>query len=232
MRRTNRGVAVCGTSGTVLLTDGEVARNDRLMYDDVRAAASAMKQTHRAALWEKLAISAFKPSGLPKLMWLFAGAAVSKRYLSHQAISSPAGWPEHDCPRYQQCLENGLRHATQRWTRCHGAAGIRHECCRSCVDRAPHWRVGAAGAAIQVFRSAPRSSRDDGRLCLTADSGAMSTEAGTACSHDAHLKDKQRVAAGSGRSRLFAQSPTVNGCPVSVGFRCRRTDTFSSQRRP
>lgn len=60
-----RGVAVCGTSGTVLLTDGQGrAVTSALMYDDARAAAECDEANAvGAALWKNWAISAFKPSG-------------------------------------------------------------------------------------------------------------------------------------------------------------------------
>ena len=84
-----RGLAVDGTSGTILLVDGK----DRpltpgLMYDDTRA----VEETERineagAAVWSTLGYNRMQASwGLPKLLWLLArnrGLAAGAR-LVHQ----------------------------------------------------------------------------------------------------------------------------------------------------
>ena len=68
-----RGAALCATSGTILLTDGD---GDPLtagvMYDDTRATAEA-DLVNRAGRerWEALGYSRMQPSwALPKLLWL------------------------------------------------------------------------------------------------------------------------------------------------------------------
>ncbi|WP_267245136.1 FGGY-family carbohydrate kinase [Streptomyces sp. PR69] len=69
-----RGVAVCATSGTILLAD----RSGRpltpgLMYDDSRAVGEApLAAEAGAALWERLGHRPQPSWALPKLMWLLA----------------------------------------------------------------------------------------------------------------------------------------------------------------
>jgi D-ribulokinase len=69
--RTIGGVAVCGTSGTVLLTDADgTPRTPGLMYDDARAGALATQaQDAGAALWERLGFRIQPAWALPKLLW-------------------------------------------------------------------------------------------------------------------------------------------------------------------
>jgi sugar (pentulose or hexulose) kinase len=69
------GVAVDGTSGTILLVDGDFRPlTPGLMYDDTRA----VKETERvneagAAVWSTLGYNRMQASwGLPKLLWLLA----------------------------------------------------------------------------------------------------------------------------------------------------------------
>jgi sugar (pentulose or hexulose) kinase len=65
------GVAVCATSGTVLLTgpDG-TPRTPALMYDDTRAGGLAGEaQDAGAELWERLAYRMQPAWALPKLLW-------------------------------------------------------------------------------------------------------------------------------------------------------------------
>jgi sugar (pentulose or hexulose) kinase len=82
------GVAVDGTSGTVLLTDPDgTPRTPGLMYDDSRAGALAAEaQEAGDALWNRLRYRIQPAWALPKLLWwrdegmLHAGAR-----LAHQA---------------------------------------------------------------------------------------------------------------------------------------------------
>ena len=65
------GVAVCATSGTVLLTgpDG-TPRTPGVMYDDTRAGDLAQEvQDAGAALWDRLAYRMQPTWALPKLLW-------------------------------------------------------------------------------------------------------------------------------------------------------------------
>jgi sugar (pentulose or hexulose) kinase len=83
------GVAVDGTSGTILLVDGDFRPlTPGLMYDDTRA----IEETKRvneigAAVWSTLGYNRMQASwGLPKLLWLLAqenGSAPGTR-LAHQ----------------------------------------------------------------------------------------------------------------------------------------------------
>ncbi|HEY0816488.1 MAG TPA: FGGY family carbohydrate kinase [Pseudonocardia sp.] len=65
------GVAVCGTSGTVLLTDPDgTPRTPGLMYDDARAGAlAAQAQEAGAAVWDRLGYRIQPAWALPKLLW-------------------------------------------------------------------------------------------------------------------------------------------------------------------
>ena len=65
------GVAVCATSGTVLLTDADgTPRTPGLMYDDARAGAlSQQAQEAGAELWTRLGYRMQPAWALPKLLW-------------------------------------------------------------------------------------------------------------------------------------------------------------------
>ncbi|MFC9652108.1 FGGY-family carbohydrate kinase [Streptomyces sp. NPDC056937] len=67
-----RGVAVCGTSGTVLLTDARgVPLTPALMYDDGRAGAEARyAQETGAEVWDALGLRIQPSWALAKLLWL------------------------------------------------------------------------------------------------------------------------------------------------------------------
>ncbi|MDQ3788930.1 MAG: FGGY family carbohydrate kinase, partial [Actinomycetota bacterium] len=65
------GVAVCATSGTVLLTDADgTPRTPGLMYDDARAGAlSRQAQEAGEELWTRLGYRMQPAWALPKLLW-------------------------------------------------------------------------------------------------------------------------------------------------------------------
>ncbi|MFL6122214.1 FGGY-family carbohydrate kinase [Actinophytocola sp.] len=65
------GVAVCATSGTVLLTDRDgTPRTPGLMYDDTRASAVTTEaQAAGAQLWTRLGYRMQPAWALPKLLW-------------------------------------------------------------------------------------------------------------------------------------------------------------------
>lgn len=70
---TIRGVAVDGTSGTILLTDRQgQPLTPGLMYDDGRAGAESVRVNESGAeLWSRLGYRSMPPSwALPKLVWL------------------------------------------------------------------------------------------------------------------------------------------------------------------
>jgi D-ribulokinase len=70
-------VALCATSGTILLTDaaGE-PRTPGLMYDDTRAVEEAARaEAAGAALWRTLGYRVQPSWALPKLMWLLANTS-------------------------------------------------------------------------------------------------------------------------------------------------------------
>jgi D-ribulokinase len=68
-----RGVALCATSGTVLLVDAATGapRTAGLMYDDARAAADADRANQVGGeVWAELGYRMQPSWGLPKLLWL------------------------------------------------------------------------------------------------------------------------------------------------------------------
>jgi sugar (pentulose or hexulose) kinase len=68
-----RGVALCATSGTILLVDAATGtpRTAGLMYDDTRAAADADRANRAGAeVWAELGYRMQPSWGLPKLLWL------------------------------------------------------------------------------------------------------------------------------------------------------------------
>ncbi|MCL7375816.1 FGGY-family carbohydrate kinase [Streptomyces sp. 35G-GA-8] len=72
-----RGIAVCGTSGTVLLTDAlGVPLTPALMYDDGRAGAEARHaQETGAEVWDALGLRIQPSWALAKLLWLIGAGA-------------------------------------------------------------------------------------------------------------------------------------------------------------
>lgn len=81
-----RGVAVCGTSGTVLLTDARrVPLTPALMYDDGRAGAEARyAQETGADVWDALGLRIQPSWALAKLLWLTgAGAGAGAKSVTH-----------------------------------------------------------------------------------------------------------------------------------------------------
>jgi sugar (pentulose or hexulose) kinase len=72
---TIHGVAVDGTSGTILLADGDARPlTPGLMYDDTRAVEETKRANQfGAAVWSSLGYNRMQASwGLPKLLWLLA----------------------------------------------------------------------------------------------------------------------------------------------------------------
>lgn len=149
-----RGVAVCGTSGTVLLTDGRGrAVTSALMYDDARAAAECDEANAvGAALWEKLGYQRIQAVwGLPKLMWLLRkGGGPAKRYLSHQADFIAGRLAGTRLPSdISNALKTGCDTILQRWdVAVMEQLGVRHEVLPELRrSGAQIGTVGAAGAA-------------------------------------------------------------------------------------
>ncbi|GLY79158.1 FGGY-family carbohydrate kinase [Actinoallomurus iriomotensis] len=82
-----RAVAVDGTSGTILLTDGDGRPlTPGLMYDDTRAADETRRVNETgAAVWDELGYRRMQPAwALPKLLWLL-GRHEGPVHLAHQA---------------------------------------------------------------------------------------------------------------------------------------------------
>ncbi|MFE0172928.1 FGGY-family carbohydrate kinase [Streptomyces sp. NPDC059002] len=79
-----RGLAIDGTSGTILLADASgTPLTPGLMYDDGRAAEQAVRANEAGAdVWHALGYRSMQPSwALPKLLWL----------LDHEAAAAGAG---------------------------------------------------------------------------------------------------------------------------------------------
>ena len=82
------GLAICGTSGTVLLVDSAGdPLSPGLMYDDSRAVDDARRANEvGAAVWDSLGYRMQPAWALPKLLWLLRehGAGVRGARLAHQ----------------------------------------------------------------------------------------------------------------------------------------------------
>jgi sugar (pentulose or hexulose) kinase len=76
-----RGIALCSTSGTVLLTDRQgAALGPALMYDDARAAAEERRAAEAGgALWVSLGYPMQRSWALPKALWLLGQADAGTR---------------------------------------------------------------------------------------------------------------------------------------------------------
>src|SRR5690348_16683492 len=76
-----RGIALCSTSGTVLLTDRRGgALGPALMYDDARAAAEERRAAEAGgALWVSLGYPMQRSWALPKALWLLGQAGTGTR---------------------------------------------------------------------------------------------------------------------------------------------------------
>jgi D-ribulokinase len=121
-----RGVALCSTSGTVLLTDRTgAALGPALMYDDARAAV----EEHRAReaggeLWASLGYPMQRSWALPKALWLLGQAGAGTRRpaerggirLAHSAdylAGRLAGAPV--ATDFSHALKTGYDLAAYRW---------------------------------------------------------------------------------------------------------------------
>ncbi|MBS0532172.1 MAG: carbohydrate kinase [Proteobacteria bacterium] len=83
-----RALSVCGTSGTVLLTDAQGdPLTPGLMYDDARAAEEADRaNANGQSLWTRLGYGRIQTVwGLPKWMWLAAHQKETPGYFAQQA---------------------------------------------------------------------------------------------------------------------------------------------------
>ncbi len=110
-RGTVRGVAVCGTSGTILLTDpAGTPLTTGLMYDDGRAAAEA-----RAAA-ERLGRPVPPSWALAKALWLAARGLPAGARLIHQADLITARLAGRPLPTdSSQALKTGYDLAREAW---------------------------------------------------------------------------------------------------------------------
>ncbi|WP_237773053.1 FGGY-family carbohydrate kinase [Streptomyces luteocolor] len=117
-----RGLALDGTSGTILLADAEGAPlTPGLMYDDGRAAAQAARVNDTgAAVWQELGYRTMQPSwALPKLLWLLdhepAAAGTGVRLL-HQPDLITWRLAGHQVPSdASHALKTGHHLVEERW---------------------------------------------------------------------------------------------------------------------
>lgn len=115
-----RAVAVCATSGTVVLTDAAGRpRGPALMYDDVRAGAQA-REVQRAGepLWAALGYRMQASWALPKLVWLVRAGltAPAGTRLAHQADVVAAALVGHPVPTdTSNALKTGYDLLSERW---------------------------------------------------------------------------------------------------------------------
>ena len=113
------GVAVCGTSGTVALTDPDgTPRTAGLMYDDTRAGDLAARvQEAGAPLWERLGYRMQPAWALPKLLWWQEqGLLRDGARLAHQPDVVTAGLAGHPVAAdSSHALKTGYDLLDRRW---------------------------------------------------------------------------------------------------------------------
>lgn len=117
-----RGVALCATSGTILLADANgTPRSAGLMYDDGRADAQARRAVEVGeSLWRSLGYRPQTSWALPKLLWLLENTSESTTDLKllHQAdylTGRLAGHPT--AVDSSHALKTGYDLDTERWPR-------------------------------------------------------------------------------------------------------------------
>ena len=116
-----RGVALCATSGTVLLVDAATGgpRTAGLMYDDTRAAADADRANQAGGeVWAALGYRMQPSWGLPKLLWLLRErpALVPGARLAHQADLVTRRLVGHAVPAdTSHALKTGYDLRRDRW---------------------------------------------------------------------------------------------------------------------
>jgi sugar (pentulose or hexulose) kinase len=121
-----RGVALCSTSGTVLLTDGRgSALTPALMYDDARAEAEERRAAEAGgALWAALGYPMQRSWALPKALWLLGQADAETRraaerggvrlahsadYLAGRLVGAPVATD------FSHALKTGYDLSAHRW---------------------------------------------------------------------------------------------------------------------
>ena len=122
-----RGVALCSTSGTVLLTDRHgAALTPALMYDDARAAAEERRAAEAGGeLWAALGYPMQRSWALPKALWLLGQAddgvrqaaehggvrlAHSADYLAGRLVGAPVATD------FSHALKTGYDLSAHRWS--------------------------------------------------------------------------------------------------------------------
>ncbi|MEV7086003.1 FGGY family carbohydrate kinase [Streptomyces sp. NPDC093085] len=126
-----RGLSVCSTSGTVLLTGADGAPlTPALMYDDGRAGAEAVRaQEAGAEVWEAMGHRIQPSWALAKLLWLTGGPGGGVRRgarVCHQADFVTARLVGHPVPTdTSHALKTGYDLTTRSWpTAVHDRLGL------------------------------------------------------------------------------------------------------------
>ncbi|MBF8186594.1 carbohydrate kinase [Nonomuraea sp. K274] len=110
------GVAVCATSGTILLADaGGRALTRALMYDDRRADAGRVNAAG-GHVWERLGYRRMQPNwALPKLLWLLRDAPAGARAV-HQSDFVNRRLTGHEVATdLSNALKTGVDLIDERW---------------------------------------------------------------------------------------------------------------------
>jgi sugar (pentulose or hexulose) kinase len=145
-----RAVAVDGTSGTILLTDGDGSPlTPALMYDDTRATEETRRVNEAgAAVWEELGYRRMQPAwALPKLLWLLRRHRGSV-HLAHQADFVNRRLAGHAVPAdLSNALKTGAHLIEEDW---------------------PTEILDALGVPADVLPPLVRSGTPIGAVCATA----------------------------------------------------------------
>lgn len=155
------GVAVDGTSGTVLVQDAAGRpRSPALMYDDGRATDDiGVVERAGAALWAELGYRMQRSWGLPKVRWLLRhGAVGAGQRVVHQADHVAARLAGHPVASDTgNALKTGYDLLRLRW---------------------PADVLDAAGVPVAVLPEVVRPGTEVGRVCAAA-AGETGIPAGT-----------------------------------------------------
>jgi len=147
-----RGLAVDGTSGTILLVDrsGKTLTSG-LMYDDMRATDEARRTNEAgAAVWASLGYRMQPSWGLPKLLWLLREHrnVIPRARLAHQNDFVNRRFAGHDVPSdSSNALKTGYDLVREAW---------------------PHEVFDALGVPDQVLPAVVRSGAQLGTVCAEA----------------------------------------------------------------
>ena len=147
-----RGLAVDGTSGTILLVDRSgKALTPGLMYDDTRAKDEARRTNEAgAAVWASLGYRMQSSWALPKLLWLLHEhpSVIPRARLAHQNDFINRRLAGHEVPSdSSNALKTGYDLIREAW---------------------PHEVLDALGVPEQILPAVVRSGTQIGTVCAEA----------------------------------------------------------------